>query len=154
MRTGGTPILGSQHLNMGKSCVYIYIIIWDTWGRLCIVPVLVLNTFLSDARAATSLDHVVTEWLTGLHDNCVQAIPVRYLHDRLPNMGSRQDNTAAEDQPCLMQVTNNDAVTLQAVMLPDLLCTATTAIAPHQVIATLPLGHPWLRDGHGANMEV
>ena len=126
------------------------------WGRFCIVPVLVLNTFLSDARAATSLDQVacsgstgcilashvlhqfrrlllehggmqhttssvslsITEWLTRLRDNCIQAIPVRYLHDRLPNMGSRQDNTAAEDQPCLMQVTNNDAVTLQAVMLP------------------------------------
>ena len=43
-----------------------------------------------------------------------------------------------------MQTTNNEAVTLQSVALPDLICTATTAIAPEQTIAALPLGHPWL----------
>ena len=43
-----------------------------------------------------------------------------------------------------MQTTVNEAVTLHSAALPDLLCTATTAIAPEQMIATLPLGHPWL----------
>ena len=75
----------------------------------------------------------------------VQAIPARHLHDCLPLLGRRHVNATAGDQPCHMQITNNDAVTLQSVMLPDLLCTATTAIAPQQIIATLPLGHPWLR---------
>ena len=43
-----------------------------------------------------------------------------------------------------MQTTNNEAVTLHSAALPDLICTATTAIAPEQIIAALPLGHPWL----------
>ena len=43
-----------------------------------------------------------------------------------------------------MQTTNNEAVTLQSAALPDLICTATAAIAPEQTIAALPSGHPWL----------
>ena len=42
-------------------------------------------------------------------------------------------------------MTTNEAVTLHSAALPDLICTATTAIASGQTIATLPLGHPWLR---------
>ena len=52
--------------------------------------------------------------------------------------------SSTPDHPCYMQTTSNEAVTLQSVFLPDLICTATTAIAPLQSIATLPLGHPWL----------
>ena len=37
-----------------------------------------------------------------------------------------------------------DHVTLHSAALPDLVSTATTAIAPNQPIAVLPLGHPWL----------
>jgi hypothetical protein len=149
------------------------------WGRFCIVPILVVKSFLPNTQTAISLDqaawsgstgcilasHVlhqfrrlllehggmqhssssvslnITEWLTRLRDNCIQAIPARHLHDCLPLLG-RRHVSATEDQPCHMQITNNDAVTLQSVMLPDLLCTATTAIAPQQIIATLPLGHP------------
>ena len=38
----------------------------------------------------------------------------------------------------------NEAVTLHSAALPDLVCTATSSIAPDQPIAVLPLGHPWL----------
>ena len=43
-----------------------------------------------------------------------------------------------------MQTAANEAVTLHSAALPDLVCTATTPIAPDQPIAVLPLGHPWL----------
>ena len=87
----------------------------------------------------------IAEWLTRLYDNCVQAIPTRYLYERLPQFQQLQAGSLPEHHPCLMQATNNEAVTLQSVMLPDLMCTATTAISSSQIIATLPLGHPWLR---------
>ena len=87
----------------------------------------------------------IAEWLNRLYDNCVQAIPTRYLYERLPQFQLQQEDSSPAHHPCLMQVTNNEAVTLQAVMLPDLMCTATTAISSCQTIATLPLGHPWLR---------
>ena len=86
----------------------------------------------------------LTEWLTRLHDNCLQAIPTRYIHE--PPSPLRPLNTDPEHQchPCRMRTTDNEAVTLQSAALPDLLCTATVAIAPEQTIAALPLGHPWL----------
>ena len=84
------------------------------------------------------------EWLTRLHDNCLQAIPTRYIQEPSSLLRPLNADTDNQCQPCHMQTTNNEAVTLQSVALPDLICTATTAIAPEQTIAALPLGHPWL----------
>ena len=118
----------------------------------CIVASHVLHQFrrlllehggMQHSASAVALS--ITEWLTGLYDNCVQAIPNQYLHERIPPISRRHVDLAFADCPCQMQVTNNDAVTLQSVMLPDLICTGTAAIAPQQIIATLPLGHPYLR---------
>lgn len=44
-----------------------------------------------------------------------------------------------------MQDAANEAVTLQAAALPDLICTTTADIQANQTIAELPLGHPWLQ---------
>ena len=96
-------------------------------------------------HSTSSVTLSVPEWLTRLHDNCLQAIPTRYLPE--PSSPIRPQNVDNDHQshPCYMQTTVNEAVTLHSAALPDLLCTATTAIAPAQTIATLPLGHPWLR---------
>ena len=86
----------------------------------------------------------ILEWLTRLHDNSLQAIPTRFLPEHLSPV--RPQHAAAGDQncPCHMQTTTNEAVTLHSAALLDLICTATTSIAPNQPIAVLPLGHPWL----------
>ena len=96
-------------------------------------------------HSKSSVTLSVPEWLTRLHDNCIQAIPTRYLPE--PSSPIRPQNVGNDHQnhPCYMQNTVNEAVTLHSAALPDLLCTATTAISPAQTIATLPLGHPWLR---------
>ena len=104
-------------------------------------------------HSTSSFTLSVPEWLTRLHDNCLQAIPTRYLPE--PSSPIRPQHTDDDHQshPCYMQTTVNAAVTLHSAALPDLLCTATTAIAPEQTIATLPLGHPWLRP-HSSNESM
>ena len=86
----------------------------------------------------------VPEWLTRLHDNSLQAIPTRFLSEPLSLIRPQHADSANPNHPCHMQTTNNEAVTLHSAALPDLVCTATTTIAPNQPIAALPLGHPWL----------
>ena len=95
-------------------------------------------------HSTSSVALSLPEWLTRLHDNCLQAIPTRFLQEPSSLIRPRNADTDNQCQPCYMQTTNNEAVTLQSVALPDLICTATTAIAPEQTIAALPLGHPWL----------
>ena len=101
----------------------------------------------------------ITEWLTRLHDNCLQAIPTRFLDTQHSPIRPRNEQPIEIDHPCHMQTTNNDAVTLQAVALPDLLCTATSVLDLEQPVATLPLGHPWLKlimptNAHRAGLEA
>lgn len=95
-------------------------------------------------HSASSVPLSVSEWLTRLHDNCLQSIPARFLTE--PSSMIRPMHTGSDNHahPCLMRTTNNEAVTLHSVAFPDLICTATAAIAPEQTIAALPLGHPWL----------
>ena len=95
-------------------------------------------------HSTSSVALSLPEWLTRLHDNCLQAIPTRFLQEPSSLIRPRNADTDNQCQPCHMQTTNNEAVTLQSVARPDLICTATTAIAPEQTIAALPLGHPWL----------
>ena len=121
----------------------------DTAG--CVIASHVLHQFRRLLLEHGGMQHspspitlCLPEWLTRLHDNCLQAIPTRYIQE--PPSPLRPLNTDPDNQcqPCHMQTTNNEAVTLQSAALPDLLCTATVAIAPGQTIAALPLGHPWL----------
>ena len=84
-------------------------------------------------------------WLNRLHDNAVKSIPARYLPHAPTLLLSNGCDLAPSPTPCSMEVTCNEAVTLQAAALPDLFCTATKPITPGQEIAVLPLGHPWLR---------
>ena len=95
-------------------------------------------------HSTSSVTLSVPEWLTRLHDNCLQAIPTRYLPEPSSPIRPQHVDNDHQSHPCYMQTTVNEAVTLHSAALPDLLCTATTAIAPEQMIATLPLGHPWL----------
>ena len=95
-------------------------------------------------HSTSSVTLSVPEWLTRLHDNCLQAIPTRFLPEPSSLIRPRHADTDNQCHPCHMQTTNNEAVTLHSAALPDHICTATTAIAPEQTIAALPLGHPWL----------
>ena len=95
-------------------------------------------------HSTSSVALSLPEWLTRLHDNCLQAIPTRFLQEPSSLIRPRNADTDNQSQPCHMQTANNEAVTLHSVALPDLICTATTAIAPEQIIAAFPLGHPWL----------
>ena len=95
-------------------------------------------------HSTSSVTLSLPEWLTRLHDNCLQAIPTRFLQEPSSPIRPRNLDTNNSHLPCHMQTTSNEAVTLHSAALPDLLCTATTSIAPEQVIAALPLGHPWL----------
>ena len=84
-------------------------------------------------------------WLNRLHDNAIKSIPSRYLPHAPALLLSNGYDLAPTPTPCSIEVTYNEAVTLQAAALPDLFCTAIKPIAPEQEIAVLPLGHPWLQ---------
>ena len=96
-------------------------------------------------HSPSSVTLSVTEWITRLHDNSLQAIPTRYLPEHASLLRQQHTDLANPTHQCFMQTTNNEAVTLHSAALPDLICTATTAIAPNHTIATLPVAHPWLR---------
>ena len=95
-------------------------------------------------HSTSSVPLSVPEWLNRLHDNSLQAIPTRFLPEPLSLIRPQHANADNLNYPCHMQTTSNEAVTLHSAALPDLVCTATTVIAPNQPIAALPLGHPWL----------
>ena len=95
-------------------------------------------------HSTSSVPLSVPEWLTRLHDNSIQAIPTRFLPEPLSLIRPQHAVADNPNHPCHMQTTTNEAVTLHSAALPDLVCTATTTIAPNQPIAVLPLGHPWL----------
>ena len=95
-------------------------------------------------HSTSSVPLSVPEWLNRLHDNSLQAIPTRFLPEPLLLIRPQHANADNLNYPCHMQTTSNEAVTLHSAALPDLVCTATTVIAPNQPIAALPLGHPWL----------
>ena len=86
-----------------------------------------------------------SEWATRLYDNTVTAIPVRYLPSHAGLIRPHQPDPHCRPHPCLLKETANEAVSLQSVTFPDLICTATTAIQDGQTIAVLSVGHPWLR---------
>ena len=95
-------------------------------------------------HAPSSVPLSVPEWLTRLHDNALQAIPTRFLPELVSPVRPQSAGADNPNHPCYMQTAANEAVTLHSAALPDLVCTATTLIAPDQPIAVLPLGHPWL----------
>ena len=100
----------------------------------------------------------ITEWLTRLYDNCLQAIPTRFLDAQQSPIRPKNVGPTDTDHPCHMQITHNEAV-IQSVALPDVVCTATSALDPEQPVATLPLGHPWLKlisptNAHRAGLQT
>ena len=95
-------------------------------------------------HASSSVPLSVPEWLTRLHDNALQAIPTRFLPESVSPARPQRASADNQTHPCYMQTAANEGVTLHSAALPDLVCTATTSIAPDQPIAVLPLGHPWL----------
>ena len=96
-------------------------------------------------HAESNVQLVSNEWATRLYDNTVMATPVRYLPPQAGLIRPHQPETHDRPSSCLMQVTSNEAVNLQSVALPDLICTTTTAILEGQTIEVLSVGHPWLR---------
>ena len=117
----------------------------------CVIASHVLHQFrrlllehggMQHSESAVTLS--VLEWLTRLHDNSLVAIPPRFLNESTTLLRPHRVDNDEQHHPCHMQTTNNEAVTLHSAALPDLICTATTALATGQIIATLPLGHPWL----------
>ena len=85
------------------------------------------------------------EWATRLYDSTVTAIPTRYLPPHAELIRPHRPDPHCRTHPCLLKETPNEAVSLQSATLPDLICTATTAIQDGQTIAVLSVGHPWLR---------
>ena len=98
---------------------------------------------MQHAESAVQLSSA--EWATRLYDNTVTAIPTRYLPPHAELIRPHQPDTHLRTYPCLLKATSNEAVSLQSAALPDLICTATTAIQDGQTIAILSVGHPWLR---------
>ena len=118
----------------------------------CVISTHILHQFRRLLIEHGGMQHTQSEvplsfqgWLNRLHDNAVKSIPSRYLPHAPTLLLSNGCDLAPSPLPCSMEVTCNEAVTLQAAALPDLFCTATKPIAPGQEIAVLPLGHPWLR---------
>ena len=110
-------------------------------------------------HSTSSVTLSITEWLARLHDNCLQATPTRFLNEQPSPICPRSVGSTDNDHPCHMQITNNEAVTLQSVALPDVVCTATAVLGPEQPVATLPLGHPWLKlisptNAHRAGLQA
>ena len=127
-----------QAARMGKAGCVISTHILHQFRRL-----LIEQGGMQHAQSAVPLSF--QGWLNRLHDNAVKSIPPRYLTHAPTLLLSNGCDLAPSPTPCSMEVTCNEAVTLQAAALPDLFCTAIKPIAPGQEIAVLPLGHPWLR---------
>ena len=92
-------------------------------------------------------------WLNRLYDNVIKSIPSRYLPHMPTLLLSNGYDQAPTPTPCSIEVTYNEAVTLQSAALPDLFCTAIKPIATGQEIAVLALGHPWLQLLHPPHMR-
>ena len=82
-------------------------------------------------HSESSVSLGIAEWLTRLYDNCIQAIPDRYVHERCPQISRRHIDSTAKEHPCLLQVSNNDAVTLQSVTCSLTSCVLLRTSFPH-----------------------
>ena len=146
------PVLVANELTPASQRVSSLDQLARTSNTGCVIASHILHQFrrlllehggMQHAESAVQLGS--NEWATRLYDNTITAIPVRYLPPHAELIRPHQPDPHCRPHPCLLKETSNEAVSLQSVALPDLICTATTAIQDGQTIAVLSVGHPWLR---------